>query len=286
MFGYVMINKPELKIKEYERYHAYYCGLCRTLKKEYGVVGQFTLTYDMTFLIILLTALYEKQPNHESHHCMVHPVKKHSMLTNEISKYAAAMNIALAYHHFKDDWEDEKSIKGLSGIKLVKRKYKRIEKQYPRQVEAIKRTLKELSQLEKEKETRIDYVAKPFGDLMAELFVYEEDQWQGDLRNLGFYLGKFIYIMDAYEDLEEDLKKGSYNPFREVSKDKLAKDIDMMLTMMMAEATKAFERLPIVVKPEIDILRNILYAGVWCKYDKKRQKYVEERNKTDDNRSI
>ena len=135
MFGYVMINKPELKIKEYERYHAYYCGLCRTIKKEYGIFGQFTLTYDMTFLIVLLTALYEEQPDHQKHHCMVHPVKKHSMLTNEITQYAAAMNIALSYHHFKDDWEDEKSIKGLSGARLVKRKYKRIEKKYPRQID-------------------------------------------------------------------------------------------------------------------------------------------------------
>ncbi len=286
MFGYVMINKPELKIKEYERYHAYYCGLCRTLKKEYGMFGQFTLTYDMTFLIVLLTALYEEQPNHEKHHCMVHPVKKHSMLHNDITSYAAAMNMALSYHHFRDDWEDERSIKGLSGAKFVKCRYKRIEKKYPRQVDVIKRTLKELNQLEKAKETNLDYVARPFGELMAELFIYKEDQWQEDLRNLGFYLGKFIYIMDAYEDLEEDLKKGSYNPFIETDKEKLFEEIGHILTMMMAEATKAFEKLPIVVQPEVDILRNILYAGVWCKYDKLRQKCIEERNMTDDNRSI
>ena len=283
MFGYVMINKPELRIKEYERYHAYYCGLCRTLKKEYGTFGQFTLTYDMTFLIVLLTALYEEKPDHENHHCIVHPVKKHSMLTNEITSYAAAMNIALSYHHFLDDWEDEKSIKGLSGAKLVKRKYKKIKKKYPRQVEVIRRTLKELSQLEKEKETRLDYVAKPFGELMAELFVYKEDQWQDELRNLGFYLGKFIYIMDAYEDLEEDIKKGNYNPFCEMDKENLAEDIGQILTLMMAEATKAFEKLPIIVQPEVEILRNILYAGVWNKYDRMRQKCIEERNKTYDN---
>ncbi len=286
MFGYVMINKPELKIREYERYHSYYCGLCRILKKEYGVVGQFTLTYDMTFLIVLLTALYEEKPVQEAHHCIVHPVKKHAMLRNDITSYAAAMNIALSYHHFRDDWEDEKSIKGVSLAKLMKRKYKRIEKKYPRQVEVIKRTLKELSELEKAGETRLDYVARPFGELMAEFFVYKEDQWQEELRNLGFYLGKFIYILDAYEDLEEDLKKGCYNPFREVPKEELSEEIDHVLTLMMAEATKAFEKLPILVKPEIDILRNILYAGVWCKYDKLRQKCVKERNETDDNRSI
>ncbi len=278
MFGYVMIKKPELKIKEFDRYHAYYCGLCRTLKNEYGSFGQFTLTYDMTFLIILLTALYESKPEHETHHCIVHPVKKHSMLMNEITQYAAAMNIALSYHHFMDDWEDERSLKGLSGAKLVKRKYKKIEKMYPRQVEVIKRTLKELSRLEKEKETNLDYLARPFGELMAELFVYKEDMWQQDLRSLGFYLGKFIYIMDAYEDLNEDKKKDTFNPFKEISAEKLSVEIEPILTMMMAETTKAFERLPILVQPEIDILRNILYAGVWSKYDKLRQNKEEERN--------
>lgn len=286
MFGYVMINKPELKIKEYERYHAYYCGLCRTLKKEYGTLGQFTLTYDMTFLIMVLTALYEEKPIHEKHHCMVHPIKKHSMLMNEITSYAAAMNIALSYHHFQDDWEDEKSIKGLSGVKLVKRRYKKIAKKYPRQVEVIRRTLKELKAMEDNNETRLDYVARPFGELMAELFVYREDEWQENLRNLGFYLGKFIYIMDAYEDLEKDVKQGNYNPFKEADHEKLPEEMEHVLTLMMAEATKAFEKLPIIVKPEVDILRNILYAGVWCKYDKMRQKCVEERNKTDDSRSI
>ena len=82
MFGYVMIDKPELTVKDYYKYKAYYCGLCRMLKEKYGFLGQMTLTYDMTFAIVLLTSLYESDTALSKHHCIVHPVQKHEMLQN------------------------------------------------------------------------------------------------------------------------------------------------------------------------------------------------------------
>lgn len=274
MFGYVTINKPELKIKDYERYHAYYCGLCKTLKEKYGRVGQMTLTYDMTFLIILLTSLYEQKPKHQTSRCMVHPIKKQSLLTNEITEYASDMNIALTYHHLVDDWEDEKSVKGFMGAKLIKLKYKEIEKKYPRQVKVIEESLNSLKKCEERKERNLDEVARCFGELMAEFFVYRQDEWEEDLREVGFYLGKFIYLIDAYEDLEKDIKNGSYNPLIELSKtEEYEETCGQILMMMMSECTKAFERLPIVV--EVELLRNILYAGVWSKYKRLRNEKMK-----------
>ena len=126
MFGYVNINKPELKIKDFERYHSYYCGLCRTLKKRHGRSGQITLTYDMTFLIILLTSLYEPETVVEKHGCVIHPVKKHTMRMNEVTAYASDMNIALSYHHFRDDWMDEKKWSGAMGSFAFRKKYKKL----------------------------------------------------------------------------------------------------------------------------------------------------------------
>ena len=76
MFGYVTVYKPELKIKDYTKYRAYYCGLCRVLMEDYGITGQLTLSYDMTFLVILLTSLYENDTNFMLKRCKVHPVKK------------------------------------------------------------------------------------------------------------------------------------------------------------------------------------------------------------------
>ena len=97
MFGYVTICEPELKVKDLKKYKAYYCGLCRSLKEDYGFMGQMTLTYDMTFAVILLSSLYETETETQMHRCKVHPVKKQKMLRNEITSYAAAMNVLLAY---------------------------------------------------------------------------------------------------------------------------------------------------------------------------------------------
>ncbi|MBA4688510.1 MAG: hypothetical protein H2184_15265 [Candidatus Galacturonibacter soehngenii] len=275
MFGYVTINKPELKIKEYNRYHAYYCGLCHTLKESHGVLGQMTLTYDMTFLVLLLTSLYESDTTHMQKHCMVHPVKKHDLFVNEVSNYAADMNIALTYHHLLDDWNDEKKMNSLVGAKLLKRKYRSIEERYPRQCQVIESSLRKLCEYEKNKEKSLDVVSGCFGTLMAELFVMKQDMWEKTLRNLGFYLGKYIYIMDAYFDLEEDIKNNSYNPLLYYKHQKDYEDFcHDALTMMISEAANEFEKLPCVI--DIEILRNILYGGVWSKYNTKKQKI--ERN--------
>jgi hypothetical protein len=265
MFGYVNIYKPELKMKDYYKYKAYYCGLCKTLKDKYGRVGQLTLTYDMTFLIILLTSLYESVTTKEQHRCVVHPVKKHDILLNEITEYVADMNIALSYHHLLDDWMDEKSVAGLAGSGILKKAYKSICRKYPRQCSKIRESLKKLKECEDKKETNVDVVSRCFGELMAELFVYRKDIWEETLRKTGFYLGKFIYIMDAYDDLDKDRKKINYNPLLSIyEKSTYEDDCKNMLTMMMAECTHEFEKLPCVI--DVDILRNILYNGVWKRY--------------------
>lgn len=247
MFGYVNIHKPELKMKDFYKYKAYYCGLCRTLNKRYGKLGQMTLSYDMTFLVILLTSLYESETKHERKRCIIHPVKKHNILLNEMTEYVADMNIALTYHHFLDDWKDERSVAGLAGAKALKRAYRKISKRYPRQCQEITDSLTKLAQCEKDNETDIDKVSRCFGELMAAIFAYREDIWEETLRRLGFYLGKYIYILDAYDDIEHDRKKGCYNPLVVLAdKGSFDEDCRNMLTMMMAECTREFEKLPCV----------------------------------------
>lgn len=282
MFGYVTIDKPELKVKEFYRYKSYYCGLCRTLKEEYGFRGRMTLSYDMAFLVLFLTSLYETPTKELQSHCPLHPVKKIPMLQNEISEYGAKMNILLVYFKCEDDWKDDKSLKGIAGMHLFRKKAKELCKEYKRQAQVIQKQLKVLAVYEEKQEETLDLVAGAFGKLMAELFVYKEDMWEQELRNFGFYLGKFIYIMDAYDDLEEDLKTGSYNPLKAVKKN--SKDdndyentVQQILVMMMAEATAAFEKLPLLWDSEI--LRNILYSGVWAKYNKKQKEKQEKQER-------
>ena len=283
MFGYVTICKPEMKLKEFATYQAYYCGLCRILRKKYGISGQMTLTYDMTFLVLFLTSLYECPTEKQLCRCMLHPVKKREILINEISGYAADMNVLLCYHHFVDDWKDEHQKKAMVGIRSFHRRYLKIKRRYPKKCAEIERCLRELSELEKKKEKNLDRVSGSFGKLMAELMVYQSDEWEQELRKIGFYLGKFIYLMDAYDDLEKDRRENNYNPLLFISgEEKFEENCRNMLTMMMAECTEHFEKLPCI--ENVEILRNILYAGVWNKYEaiqKKKNIEVKEEDRND-----
>lgn len=200
------------------------------------------------------------------------------MLKNEITSYAAAMNVLLAYYHLDDDWRDERKISSLAARTAVHGKAKKIEKAWPRQSRVIRQSLQELTQCEKEKSTDIDRTAGCFGRLMEELFIWKEDIWEKELRRMGFFLGKFIYLMDAYEDLPEDMEKGRYNPLCELSRKEDYEDrMRQILCMMIAESTAVFERLPCLV--DVDILRNILYDGIWSHYNKIILKKSEEKKK-------
>ncbi len=285
MFGYVTICEPELKVKDLRKYKAYYCGLCRTLKERHGGLGQMTLTYDMTFAVILLTSLYESNIRTSMHRCKAHPIKQQNMLQNEITEYAADMNVLLAYYHMKDDWEDEKKISGYAGTRVLKRKAEKIIRNYPVQSRVIQEELGALARYEKEESVDIDKTAGCFGRLMAELFIYKNDMWEERLRKVGFFLGKFIYIMDAYEDLEKDLIAGSYNPLKDLSKQEDYEErCQEMLCMMIAECSAQFEALPCLL--DVDILRNILYDGVWTKYRKIQEQKKKSEEENHDKKSI
>lgn len=124
--------------------------------------------------------------------------------------------------------------------------------------------------------TNLDEISKYFGEVMGEICAYKDDEWHDELYEFGFYLGKFIYFIDAYEDIEQDLKKGTYNPFKELYQtDQFEDKCKDILELMISEATMAFERLPIIENAAI--IRNILYGGVWNKYELVRQKRLEGR---------
>lgn len=279
MFGYVTVNKPELKLREYEKYHSYYCGLCHTLRERSGIAGQFTLTYDTTFLVILLSSLYEPKTRMSKSRCIAHPGKKHLLRQNKITAYGADMNIALTFHKCLDDWKDDKSLSGISGMNLLYHQYCRVHRIYPDKCTSIEKYLQQLSACEARNEQNPDKTAGIFGRLMACLFDYQQDIWSPYLKRFGFYLGKFIYIMDAYLDFEEDRKKGHYNPlnglFSAMSRSDFDKACHSMLELMIADACQQFEKLPL--DEDIELMRNILYAGIWTKYDKYRAQAVHKR---------
>ena len=283
MFGYININRKELSDENKKIYQAYYCGLRRKLKETSGRKGQMLLNYDMTFLIVLLTGLYESENQVQDFTCALHPTRRQTSYINEVTAYAADMNIILSYQNLEDDWKDDRSYTKKAFAKLLDKDYERIMRKYPRQVAALESYMKQVAQAEARKETNIDVMAGYSGAMLGEVFAWKDDMWADELRCLGFYMGKFIYLMDAYEDMETDRRKKHYNPFLQLSQEN-GKDTEvlyrLMLTSMMSECAKSFERLPIL--QHADILRNILYSGVWCKYEYnrlKREKKLQKKNK-------
>ena len=333
MFGYVVVNKPELKFREFDVYRAYYCGLCHSLSKRHGLSGQLTLSYDMTFLVILLSSLYEPEHSVTSKRCIVHPLKRQNIISSEFTDYVADMNVILSYFKCLDDWHDDRSVLKLAYSKLLKKGsigknlnnvhatsdstddgsvaatqpsavddgsvaatqpnsdsnnqnsyftddsghlHISPDYSYKNKIEAISSLLDELGTREKMNETNVDVVAGLFGRIMQILFVPFDDIYAKGLGRMGFYLGKFIYIMDAFDDVEDDVKKGRYNVFSNCYTDPdFETHIKDMLTMMMAECSDAFEMLPAV--DNADILRNILYSGVWNSYERRVSKNLENK---------
>lgn len=281
MFGYVHADLTQLSQENRKIYQSFYCGLCRQLGKTAGFKGQMLLNYDLCFLAILLQSLYEPEYQAESFRCIVHPMKNKTGFESEAIAYAADMDIILSYHSLLDNYHDDNSkISGLAA-RLLKKDYDRIKDKYPRQTQAVEDYIRKLSIAEQAKETNIDAISGYTGEMLGQLFNWKDDGWAQALKCMGYYLGKFIYLIDAYDDLKKDEKKGSYNPLLSMKKEspkEFETFVRINLTSLMAECAKSFERLPIV--ENTDILRNIIYSGVWTKYE-----YLQLKEKKKDNTS-
>jgi hypothetical protein len=278
MFGYVRINKMDLTFREYEHYKAYYCGLCKYLKRNHTELSRMTINYDITFLIVLLSSIY--QPSAQVFHekCIVDPVKKKKHIINEITEYAASMNILLAYYKLEDDVNDEGDIKSRLLRRAYRKSFKTAYDKYPQKADFIKTCLGELRSLEEDQSTSIDQTSNCFARLLEEIFDYKDDEYRDRLRKIGFNIGKYIYIMDAYEDLDQDLEKGRYNPFSSYKDDRegLKVRVDKLIGMTLARLEEAI--LDLDIKVNKSIIDNIIYSGVYLRYkglinggDKKKQ---------------
>lgn len=283
MFGYLTVDSSELKGKDLERYRAFYCGLCQDLKTRFGQRARATLTYDMTFLSVLLTSLYKDEIEERQAGCILHPGRKRACIQNEYSAYAADMNVLLVYYNLMDDWLDERRLSSRNAAMALKKKAAETEAAYPDQAEAVRSYLEKLHKGEedfvkrqpkdrRDAVERADYMASLTGKLFGRIYqVRKDDPWNRELAVTGFGIGRFIYLTDAWDDLDKDRKKGNYNPFLPLEKEEdyqtLAED---MLKGSAAIAARGFERLPIV--ENVDILRDILYSGIWVRYRQKKEK--------------
>ncbi|HHV60225.1 MAG TPA: hypothetical protein GXX49_08080 [Clostridiaceae bacterium] len=276
MFGYIRPEKPELKIREYEVFRAYYCGVCKSIGRNFGQLPRLTLNYDSTFLALLLSSVSQSEPKSCMERCLLHPANRRRVYRDDKAiDYAADINIILSYHSLKDKWDDDKLLISLPGMAALHLKYKKLKNKYSKLCSAVEENLSKLSTLEKEKCSSIDQAAEPFAALMAEVTgsgpVIEDENTVKILKWLGYNLGKWVYMIDAFHDIERDIKSNSYNPLiyqykytenENIAdfKNRIKKDMEFTLTYSLNEISKAFELLD--VKRNRGLVENIIYMGM------------------------
>ena len=257
-----MVDEKQLAPGEMDRYREVYCGVCHSLKDQSGQLCRMALTYDMTFLALLLNSLYEPAERKAAERCAAHPTKPQPFATSECTEYAADATVVLAYHKLLDDWNDDGKISRRAAAGLLRSAYREASGRRPSMARAVEKGMADIRAIEQAKSASLDEAANRFGLLLGEVFAYRDDFWKRDLTALGAYLGKFVYLMDAVMDFDDDVKSGSYNPLVEAGA--APGDMEEALRMIAARAAAAFERLPL--EQDIHILRNSIYAGIWGQY--------------------
>lgn len=272
MFGFVMADRKELSPEEDSRYQQIYCGICRQMRLRHGSLARLGLSFDLAFLALVLSSLYEPEEATGKKACGIHPIKPRPWVDSEVIAYCADMNVALSYYKALDDKEDKD---GGGLVRTFGKNMADIAARYPRQCKAMEEKLEEIRQLEKANCQNPDLPAGVFGQLLEEVFVYKEDLWERDLRQLANCLGRFIYLADGAVDYARDKKKGSYNPFLAMGMEPDWEKWEEYLVLEMAGCTDAYERLPLV--EDKHLMDNILYGGVWLQYRQKQKRAKDDR---------
>ena len=277
MFGYIVPYKEQLTEADKTIYESYYCGLCRSLGRKFGPLSQLILAYDPVFLALLTNGLYEHDDVMKKGICIYKGRKVQRTLSPDLG-YAADMNLMLSYHNYIDQAHDSASRTAQRAVKLLKLPYERTARKYPRQQQALENYMQKLITYEKAPDDNPDHAANLTGTMLSEVFLEKEDEWQETLRSLFFFLGKFIYLTDAYADIFDDIRSGSYNPYHTVyTRADFDDYVQRHLESVMTECARSFEMLPLFKYREI--LRNILYSGVWTSYSTVRHERINKSEK-------
>ncbi len=265
MFGYIGIDKAELKFKDYDRFCGYYCGLCRKLKRDYSIKSSFTLSNDCVFLYLLISAITDKEETVSYKTCPLHPFKKKLFISSSGEDFASAVNILLFYNKLADDIRDDGSKLSNTLKVLYKKEYKKATEKYPKLYDIIKENSEKLTKLEAEKCFEIDMVSDVFAGMLGSMFAEISDVDSVNLYEIGYSIGKWIYLIDAYDDMQKDKEKQRYNIFNLIesnSSDKSIRTIaEYSLNASANNAVRAFNRLD-VLKDKV-ILENILENSVF-----------------------
>lgn len=267
MFGYLRPFKPELKISEFQTYNAVYCGFCRALGAS-GKLLRLTLSYDFTFFCLLSLSLKEDFCGFEACRCPVKLfTKKACVKQNESLKHAADLAILMLYGKLRDNISDRDGalLSRLALLYLTPR-YKKAAQRREYENRALLDYLSNQAECEKQN-AGLDACAHPTAQLLSSFFekLSEESEQKENLSRLGYVLGRWIYILDAADDLEKDLKKGSFNPLsdKSLSKEEIKKiknEAELSLNICISDLCDTFLKLKLYHFGSI--IENIIFMGL------------------------
>lgn len=269
MFGYVNVYEKLVSEADYSVFKEYYCGLCKAMGRRCSQLTRLGLSYDITFLAIVLSSMNNSLPKKENKSCIAHPFKRRSYIAgDEAIDYCADMGVLLEYYKLLDDWNDEHSIKALLGLLIFRIGKNRAFARNREKSTVIKECLDKLSRLEEAHCSSIDECADCFAKILEELFVpnFIKDETQRKvLKWFGYNIGRWIYVIDAVNDMEKDYKKKNYNPFNESFKSgdygryvrEIRREKDFTLTYTLSNAAAAFDLLDI--RKNKSLLEGIVY---------------------------
>ena len=220
MFGYVRPFKPELLVREYSQYKAVYCQLCRVLGQEYGPLARFTLSYDCSFYAMAALSLSGEKPREERARCVMNPLKACTYLPapGEAYQNAAALCVLLTYHKLRDNLQDQGFFRSFGSRLLslpARSMAKKAGRRFPWLAAAVENAM-EAQRLAESEAAGPDPCAEPTAKLLEEVFgrlAGCDEKLRPALESFGYFLGRWVYLMDAADDLAQDLKEGSFNPF-------------------------------------------------------------------------
>lgn len=270
MFGYVRINKPEMKVKEYEAYRGIYCSVCKAMRKNFGVLSTLTLSYDITFLALMRLSFGGKIPAFKGGRCPYNPSKKCNYCHNcdEELTYAAAVSMMMFYFKVKDNIEDGSFFRKILMYLILPYafiKYKKAKKLYGDIARIIEENMKSQSETEKTDCDSTDMAAHNSADALGKILSYGFNDEEGNIYRFGYGTGKWVYLCDALDDIGKDIKKNNYNVF--VRKYKLSslpdedtkEEIRKSLNMSLAMISEAYENTESnTLNP---LVENIIYEG-------------------------
>ena len=268
MFGYIQPDIPYLYFKDATLYKALYCGLCKSIGRSCGQTARFGLSYDMTFLSALLHNIKNTDVTIEKQRCAANVFTRRPMaLDDGITKTVACLNTLLTYYKLTDDILDEH--KGRISRAFFKRGYKKAKALHPDAAGIVKARMAELFELEKAECASLDMAADPFGLMIADLSDYCLGESATEYTRKLFYgVGKWVYLIDALDDYDKDVKKKNYNPFvsayKAPTKDEmLAKnreEVDFVFKSVFAENAECLKNIKFYFNT--DLTDNIILRGM------------------------